>query len=67
MELAEAAETVLFVLEQDQKEQAMQIWLHSSTQDSFAEFWERCKGKKAQEIRSSEDILAETDALFMGR
>lgn len=64
MSLQEAEDAVLYILEQEFKERAYQAWLHSFSDLSFDEFLEKCRPEK---VRSSAEILAETDKLFEGR
>lgn len=53
-----------FILEQEFKERAWEAYLHSAADCGFEEFLERCRPQK---LRSSAEILAETDKLFEGR
>ena len=64
MDLPEAEDALVFILEQEFKERAYQAWLHSFSDLSFEEFLDKCKPEK---VRSSSEILAETDKLFEGR
>lgn len=64
MSLQEAEDALVYILEQEFKERAYQAWLHSFSDLSFDEFMEKCRPEK---VRSSAEILAETDKLFEGR
>lgn len=64
MTLAEAEEALLYILEQEFTDRAYQAWLHSFSDLSFSDFLEQCRPEK---LRSSAEILAETDKLFEGR
>lgn len=64
MSLPEAEDALDYILEQEFKDRAYQAWLHSFSDLSFEKFLERCRPEK---VRSSEEILAETDKLFEGR
>lgn len=62
--MQEAEDALVYILEQEFKERAYQAWLHSLSDLSFEEFLQRCKPEM---VRSSAEILAETDKLFEGR
>lgn len=64
MSLQEAEDALVYILDQEFTERAYQAWLHSFSDLSFDEFLEKCRPEK---IRSSAEILAETDKLFEGR
>lgn len=67
MGFPEAEEVLGRILEQEQQDQAYRLWLHTNKTESFADFYAKLKPKKPEPVRSSADILAETDALFKGR
>ena len=54
----------MYILDQEFKERAYQAWLHSFSDLSFDAFLEKCRPEK---VRSSAEILAQTDKLFEGR
>ena len=64
MSLQEAEDALVYILDQEFKERAYQAWLHSFSDLSFDEFLKKCRPEK---VRSSAEILAETDKLFEGR
>lgn len=64
MSLEDAYDAVSYILEQEFKERAYQAWLHSFSDLSFDEFLNACRPEK---LRSSAEILEETDRLFEGR
>lgn len=64
MSLQEAEDALVYILDQEFKERAYQAWLHSFSDLSFDQFLEKCRPEK---VRSSAEILAETDKLFEGR
>lgn len=64
MSLQEAEEALVYILDQEFKERAYQAWLYSFSDLSFDEFLKKCRPER---VRSSAEILAETDKLFEGR
>lgn len=62
--MQEAEDALVYILEQEFKERAYQAWLHSFSDLPFEDFLEKCRPEK---VRSSAEILAETDKLFEGR
>lgn len=66
MEFPEAEEMLLYILDQERRDKAYQLWLTGDTTESFGDFLDRLQPKK-EKVRSREEIFSETDALFNGR